>query len=384
MEQRSLKVVETNKTFFTKITSTISKILIPTRIGLNGVMITLKRNSLIKSYNSYNSATPDKQEILGQKYEDNYALYLEAIDKFIMDSVYKKVKAGTATNFEKGALEKYYYIVSLKEKNYMEYKYKKQEYLLRIDYETVSAMKKTKTTEAYKKFYVEKIEKLYKGLLKNYSVELADSIHDNTEGVYEKIFSTLENYIFEILPIKIEQGHEDLKEDYEKYEHTTVGKLDARDKIIQKLVLINISRKIFVHSFPLSIVEKCYIHLLKEVRQLILNSKQEAKRNALYKTLFEVIEDYNDNVLATKIYWDNPKERDSYKKFYEKYETVKDKTKEKEVLFLREDMKKLNIDAKKYAKIIGLHKKELNKRGAYRTIGHVPRTYKKLTYNTKG
>lgn len=384
MEQRSLKVVETNKTFFTKITSTISKILIPTRIGLNGVMITLKRNSLIKAYNSYKNTTEDKEELLLQKYEDNYALYLEAIDKFIMDSLYKKVKAGTATNFEKGALEKYYYIVSLKEKHYLEYKYKKQEYLLRIDYEIVSSMKKSKTVDAYKNFYVEKIEKLYKGLLKNYSVELADSIHDNNEEVYDKIFSTLENYIFEILPIKIEQGHEDLKEDYEKYEHTTVGKLDARDKIIQKLVLINISRKIFVHSFPLSIVEKCYIHLLKDVRQLIVNSKQEAKKNALYKTLFEVIEDYNDNVLSTKIYWDNPKERDTYKKFYEKYERVKEQSKEKEILFLKEDLKRLKINTKKYAKIMELHKKELRKRGAYRTIGQAPKTYARLIYNTKG
>ena len=384
MEQRSLKVVETNKTFFTKITSTISKILIPTRIGLNGVMITLKRNSLIKAYNSYKNTTEDKEELLLQKYEDNYALYLEAIDKFIMDSVYKKVKAGTATNFEKGALEKYYYIVSLKEKHYLEYKYKKQEYLLRIDYETVSSMKKSKTVDAYKNFYVEKIEKLYKGLLKNYSVELADSIHDNNEEVYDKIFSTLENYIFEILPKKIEPEHQDLKEDYEKYEQTTVGKLDARDKIIQKLVLINISRKIFVHSFPLSIVEKCYIHLLKDVRQLIVNSKQEAKKNALYKTLFEVIEDYNDNVLSTKIYWDNPKERDTYKKFYEKYERVKEQSKEKEILFLKEDLKRLKINTKKYAKIMELHKKELRKRGAYRTIGQAPKTYARLIYNTKG
>ena len=98
MEQRSLKVVETNKTFFTKITSTISKILIPTRIGLNGVMITIKRNSLTKSYNNYKTADKEKEDIFRQKYEDNYALYLEAIDKFIMDSVYNKVKSGTATN----------------------------------------------------------------------------------------------------------------------------------------------------------------------------------------------------------------------------------------------------------------------------------------------
>ena len=231
MEQRSLKVVETNKTFFTKITSTISKILIPTRIGLNGVMITIKRNSLTKSYNNYKTADKEKEDIFRQKYEDNYALYLEAIDKFIMDSVYNKVKSGTATNFEKGALEKYYYIVNLKDKHYLEYKYKKQEYLLRIDYENVSTMKKSKAVEAYKTFYVEKIETLYKGLLKNYSVELADSIHNNEE-VYNKIFATLENYILEILPIKIEQGNTELRENYEKYEHTTIGKLDDRDKNI--------------------------------------------------------------------------------------------------------------------------------------------------------
>lgn len=383
MEQRSLKVVETNKTFFTKITSTISKILIPTRIGLNGVMITIKRNSLTKSYNNYKTADKEKEEILRQKYEDNYALYLEAIDKFIMDSVYNKVKSGTATNFEKNALEKYYYIVNLKDKHYLEYKYKKQEYLLRIDYETVSTMKKSKAVEAYKTFYVDKIETLYKGLLKNYSVELADSIHNNEE-VYNKIFGTLENYILEILPIKIEQGSSELRENYEKYEHTTIGKLDDRDKIIQKLILIDISRKIFVHSFPLAIVEKCYIRLLKELRELIVNSKLENKRNTLYKTLFEVIDDYNVKVLATKIYWENPKEREQYKEFYKKYEKVKDKKKEKEVLFLKEEIKKLNINRAKYEKVIEAYKTELIKRGALKTIGSNIKTYEKLTYNKKG
>ncbi len=381
MEQRSLRVVETNKTFFSKITSTISKILIPTRIGLNGVMITLKRNSLVKAYNNYKDAEQDKEELLSQKYEDAYALYLEIIDKYIMDSVYKKVKTGTATNFEKSALEKYYYIVNLKEKNYLEYKYKKQEYLLRIDFETVNSQKKSKGTEAYKNFYVEKIESIYKGLLKNYSVELADSIHKK-QGVYDKIFGTLDNYILEVLPIKVEQGREDLKEDYEKYEHTTIGKLDARDKVIQKLILIDISRKIFVHSFPLAMVEKCYINLLKGIRELITTSKLENKRNTLYKALYETITDYNDKVLATKVYWENPTERDQYKKFYEKYEKVKDNQKQKEVLFLKEDIKRLNVDREKYGKIIELHKKELLKRGALRTIKTIrtDKTYSKLVY----
>ena len=244
-------------------------------------------------------------------------------------------------------------------------------------------MKKSKAVEAYKTFYVDKIETLYKGLLKNYSVELADSIHNNEE-VYNKIFGTLENYILEILPIKMEQGNTDLRENYEKYEHTTIGKLDDRDKIIQKLILIDISRKIFVHSFPLAIVEKCYIHLLKELRELIVNSKLEAKRNTLYKTLFEVIEDYNVKVLSTKIYWENPKEREQYKKFYEKYEKVKEKKKEKEILFLKEEIKRLNVNRKKYIDIIEEYKKELTKRGVIKTIGTNIKTYTKLTYNKKG
>ena len=46
MEQRSLRVVETDKTFFSKLSSTISKILIPTRVGLNGVMISIKAPDL--------------------------------------------------------------------------------------------------------------------------------------------------------------------------------------------------------------------------------------------------------------------------------------------------------------------------------------------------
>ena len=196
MEQRSLRVVETNKTFFAKISSTISKILIPTRVGLNSIMITIKRNSMIKAYNNYLN---DNREENAKKYEDSYALYLEAIDKYIMDSLYKKVKNNTATNFEKEAISKYYLVVSLKDKNYLEYKYRKQEYLLRIDYETVSTLKNDKIVNKYKKFYIEKMDSLYKGILKNYSIGIADNVHTKGDEIYNKIFNTLENYIMEIL-----------------------------------------------------------------------------------------------------------------------------------------------------------------------------------------
>ncbi len=380
MEQRSLRIVETDKTFFAKISSTISKILIPTRVGLNGVMISIKRNSLIKAYNSYIS---NNSEEASKKYEDSYALYLEAIDKYIMDSLYKKVKSNTASNFEKEALSKYYFIVSLKNKNYLEYKYKKQEYLLRVDYETVSSMKNEKTVEKYKKFYVEKMDTLYKGLLKNYSVAIADNIHTNVDEAYNKIFNALENYILEVLPIKIESGDEIAKEEYEQYLHTTVGKLDERDKIMQKVALLGVSRKMFVHSLPLAATEKCYIRILKKARELIVNSKNEAKRNKSYETLFEIIEDYNVKILSGKVYWEKPQDRQAYKKFWEQYEKVKDNEQNKQILFLKNDIKKLATNRKKYIKIIELHKERLIKMRAMKKIPSTLKTYTKMTYNKK-
>ncbi len=380
MEQRSLRVVETDKTFFSKLSSTISKILIPTRVGLNGVMISIKRNSLIKAYNNYLEKGTEENS---KKYEDSYALYLEAIDKYIMDSLYKKVKSNTATNFERDAIAKYYFVVSLKNKNYLEYKYKKQEYLLRIDYETVSNMKNQKVVNNYKNFYVAKMDTLYKGLLKNYSVAISDDVHQDSEEAYKKIFDTLEKYIMEILPIKIEFGDDTAKEEYEEFLHTTVGKLDERDKIMQKVELLGVSRKIFIHSLPLAATERCYMYLLKQVRNIIKDSKNETKREQAYQTLFEVMEDYNVKILSTKVYWDRPEERQAYKKFWGKYEKAKDDANKKQILLLKQDLKELKKLRKENIAIIELHKQKLTQMGVIKTIGTSAKTYKRMIYNKR-
>jgi len=377
MEQRSLRVVETNKTFFSKITNTISKILIPTKIGINGLMISIKRNSLIKAYEAYNSEqVAEKKELLAQKYEDAYALYLEAIDKHIMDSVYKKVKNGTATAFEKDALSKYYLIISLKDKHYIEYKYKKQEYLLRIDYETVKVMKKESLVQKYNELYVSKMNSLYKGLLKCYSVELADGVIIN-KNIYDKIFETLETYVLEILPINLPnlKDNKELIEEYEKYEQKTIGKLDERDKIMQKVALIGISRHIFTHSFPLVATEKCYLEIIKNVQELILKQKNELKRDKTYKTLYDVIEEYNLKLLSTKIYWDKPEEKEEYKKFWANYN--KANKNEKKILVLRYEVKRLNKSEAQNKAIIKLHKEKLVKLGAMKELKDTCKTHDK-------
>ena len=120
MEERSLRVVGTDKTFFNKITNTLTKLLIPTQIGFNGIRISMKRNVVIKAYEALTaeSVEIENKDELEKKYEDAYTAYLEALDKFVLDTIYKKVKNNTATQFESTALSQYYGIVQLKENEY--------------------------------------------------------------------------------------------------------------------------------------------------------------------------------------------------------------------------------------------------------------------------
>ena len=44
MEERSLKVLPAETTFFNRISNTLTRLLIPTKISFNSVMINIKRN----------------------------------------------------------------------------------------------------------------------------------------------------------------------------------------------------------------------------------------------------------------------------------------------------------------------------------------------------
>ena len=78
MEERSLKIVGADRNFFNKITNTLTKILIPTKIGINGMLISIKRNILIKAFENYiaDNENYDKDE-LEKKYNLAYEAYLD-------------------------------------------------------------------------------------------------------------------------------------------------------------------------------------------------------------------------------------------------------------------------------------------------------------------
>ena len=381
MEERSLRIYNSERTFFSKITNTISKLLIPTKIGFNGMIISMKRNNVLKAYENMSLAQEQsKKEVLTKKFDDTYALYLESIDKYIMDSIYKKVRNDTASEFEKEALSQYYMITHLKENGYTEYKYRKQIYLIGLDYQSV-LNEKEKLIERFKKFYLSETESLYKGLLKHYSIRLADNITDGEkQEIYNKIFKTLEEYIANILPIKFEiennDTYKEILEEFDKFDRFTVGKLDQNDVIEKNMILLGLSRRLFTHSLPLVVAEQCYIKLLKDVRSLIVDTKVLRKQEKAYSLLINIIEEYNAKLLSTKIYWEKPAQREEYKKFWDKYKSIeklKDNNyeeyiKQKEILFIKSDLEKVYTNENKYYKIIKFYKNKLVELGVMRKL----------------
>lgn len=392
MQERSLKVYNTDKTFFVKISNKLTQILMPTKFGINNIMISIKRNNVLKYYYNYKGNT-ENEEQASQKYEDTYALYLEAIDKYIMESLYKKVKNNLASQYEKDALSNYYTIVNLKDKHYTEYKYRKQKYLLELEYQGISTQNKISILKKMNPFYVEKMDSLYKGIIKNYSVQLIDSMDKDIsiEEIYSKIFDTIEEYVINILPIKMQQeeskNNKDLLGEYDRYQRFLAGKLDDIDLLEKNIVLLAVSRIIFTHSLPLVTAEKCYIKLLKNARELLLKYNGSSKYGNIYNLLMKLIEEYNLKILSTKVYWDKPEQRDEYKRFWNAYKNIQgildepERKEKQEILFIRNDLKALKKSKNDYSKIISIYQKRLKELDALRKI-----KLKKLehTYNLKG
>ena len=391
MEERSLKVVDSNKTFFGKLGNTLSKIIIPTKIGINGFVINMKRNNLLKAYDAYygyDDDNEDKKKVLNNRYQEAFSLYLEAIDKHIMDSVYKKVKMNTASEFEKKAMGDYYTITQLKENEYIEYKYRKQKYLIELDYESLKLNEREKVLAKYIDFYLFQMDGFYKGILKNYSVKLAETskfAKEKKVDIYNKIFDTLDEYVQKILPIKFEEDS-DLKakvdHEYQRLEQFAIGELSQRDYVEKNTLLLSISRQIFIHSLPLVAAEECYEKLLEDIRKIIVKTENEKEKMESYNVLLDLLENYNIKLLSNKVYWEKSEDRNLYKKFWEKYQKTEDSN-GKEVLFLKRELKVLpnNEDNEK---IIKFYKERLvgfgvmkNIKNSYQSFGQYTRIKEK-------
>ncbi len=391
MEERSLKVLANDTTFFNKISNTLTKLLIPTKVGINGMMISIKRNALLKTYENYKTVDKDnhtKEETTRNRYEESYTLYLESIDKYIMDSVYKKVKNGSASTFEQNALSNYYNVVHLKERDYAEYKARKQKFLLDLDYESVLSAGKEKVIKKFRQLYIEKSDELYKSILKNYSIKLADGVKEknlNQVELYKNIFLTLDEYVKEILPLKLEYDFTDfekIRKDYDELDTYEIGKLDEKDFLEKNMILLGMSRTLFTHSLPLVAAEQCYQKLLRDARNLILSTKKENKKEEVYGALLKIIQNYNEKLLSTKVYWENQEEREIYKKFWKEYEAAKSDD-EKEIAILKKELHDVQDNGPKAKQIRQYYKNKLVEFGAMKQYKNTCRTIENIKYTKK-
>ena len=77
MEERSLRIYQ-EKTLFSKISNTITKILTPTKIGINGMLISIKRNNALKAYEAYKAS----EDIQNQEKQERIA-YIQTISAMV-------------------------------------------------------------------------------------------------------------------------------------------------------------------------------------------------------------------------------------------------------------------------------------------------------------
>ena len=89
-----------------------------------------------------------------------------------------------------------------------------------------------------------------------------------------------------------------------------------------------------------------------------------------------MIEDYNVRLLATKVYWDNAKDREIFKNFHEKYKEIEklkeidfiEYVKQKEILFVKEDIKRIQNEKTDYSRLVKYYKRKLVDYGVMKEI----------------
>ena len=294
MEQaksKTLKIITTNTNFIGRVATTIRNILVPTKIGMNSFLISMKRRAYIKADKILEKVkeVPSKsqREEAERKYNIAYEEYLEAIDKYIMDSIYAKVRTDRATKIEKKALADYYKINTNKSEQYEEYKNKKQLFLLSLDYKVLKASGK-KIDEKYEELYALKETKIYRNLLKNYSVRLADNrliSNEKKNGIYMEIFRSLAEYVKEILPLEMKHSkinkYSKIQSEIDRY-NSYLGKLDEKDNLERTIILLNLSRTLFTHSLPMPVIEECFRKIIKRYKNTFDEYYKWKKRKGIF------------------------------------------------------------------------------------------------------
>ena len=81
-------------------------------------------------------------------------------------------------------------------------------------------------------------------------------------------------------------------------------------------------------------------------------------------------------LLSTKVYWENSKDREEFKSFFDKFKIIEklketdyiEYVKQKEILFVREDIRKIENEKTDYSRLIKYYKRKLVDYGVMREL----------------
>lgn len=226
----SLELYKPNNSALNRFSKLFSKIQKKQKNGINSINVNLRRNSMTKKYNAW--LDDEKNE---DKFIKAYNLYIEALNDYMMNKIYKKVKMECANDYEKKILSEYYYVLKLKEELYDEYKLRKEKYLMNLDYENIlSDEKKSKDAQS---LYKCNINYIYRNLL-----HLYDDKSENEK--YEYYIKIIQEYNDDKL-VKFILNEKNI-EPYEcENEENDETYNMAKSNIKRYTILLNISEAIF-------------------------------------------------------------------------------------------------------------------------------------------
>lgn len=371
MENTTSNLLPKKLNIFEKVAKGLRRIFTPTRVGINELIISMKRKGLIRIYEQYNSRKKDdeKKDILNKLFNEKYIDYLASIDKYIMDSIYKKVKLDISNEFERQSILNYYKISTYKKEYYEEYKLRKERFLVELDY--ILQMQKGLLSEKHEKLYAEKQTKIHRELLREYSRRIEEKEEKGEAPsleTYVSIFIALEEYTDKIFPIIIkydtENEYMEAINKYDMLQKYMAGKLDERAYLEKNLLLLSISRNLFTHSLPLASAESCYNKLLKDTRILLMNTKNEYKKEKAYNMIKLIVEKLNEEILSKKVFWEDNKEKEANSEFWKMYKEASTEE-EKEILLIMEEKRKLK-EEKRFEDLIKYYNKKLVEFGIMR------------------
>jgi len=353
MAEKELRLTKrVDQTIWGRFISTMGRVFYSSNFSIYNLIVSIKRNAILKEFPIYEKsnliADATKRDKAIERYQKAYSEYIDALEKYVKENVYAKVKNGTSTLEEQKIMTDLYGITTVKGTDHVDYKNKLHILLLNMDWSNVVAIKNDEYVKKYKAFYLYNIEELYRASMRHNAVLLANIKYDSKD-VYSSIYKIIDTYVKDVLPISDEQSPNNIEiiNQYKKH----IASIDnyegkKRNEYVKALLLLGFSGKLFKFSFPNVAREQCYIDIIKSLRVQLTNEYLDADKFATYGVLLDSIEEYVENILLIKTTWINPKEQLAFEKFNKKWEILKKLAKvdfesfkkQREVLFIKYDL----------------------------------------------